>query len=291
MDIYVRDGSIIVSGVSCFDLARSCDCGQAFRWKNTGNGWFGVAGGRGATVRQTGETLIITPGKDKDVGFWLNYFDLYRNYQAIEDEVRCDATLGKCLDYASGIHIFNQDPFETLISFIISANNNIKRITGIVDRLCILAGEKHEGTTEYYSFPAPEAIAELTVEQLTAIGSGYRAPYIKDSAKMIADGYGQKRTAEIPGSGAKGCGLRTAVLTGPCGRISVGRMDEARHAAHVLPRRRTGEKGHGGPDSRPRPKQRHIATIHIPIRKREYVAIWNRRDGTDPLPFFECHPG
>ena len=48
MDIYVRDGSIIVSGVSCFDLARSCDCGQAFRWKNTGNGWFGVAGGRGA---------------------------------------------------------------------------------------------------------------------------------------------------------------------------------------------------------------------------------------------------
>lgn len=183
MDIYVRDGSIIVSGVSCFDLARSCDCGQAFRWKNTGNGWFGVAGGRGATVRQTGETLIITPGKDKDVGFWLNYFDLYRNYQAIEDEVRCDATLGKCLDYASGIHIFNQDPFETLISFIISANNNIKRITGIVDRLCILAGEKHEGTTEYYSFPAPEAIAELTVEQLTAIGSGYRAPYIKDSAK------------------------------------------------------------------------------------------------------------
>ena len=106
MDIYVRDGSIIVSGVSCFDLARSCDCGQAFRWKNTGNGRFGVAGGRGATVRQTGETLIITPGKDKDVGFWLNYFDLYRNYQAIEDEVRCDATLGKCLDYASGIHIF-----------------------------------------------------------------------------------------------------------------------------------------------------------------------------------------
>lgn len=65
MDIYVRDGSIIVSGVSCFDLARSCDCGQAFRWKNTGNGWFGVAGGRGATVRQTGETLIITPGRIK----------------------------------------------------------------------------------------------------------------------------------------------------------------------------------------------------------------------------------
>ena len=203
MDIYVRDGSIIVSGVSCFDLARSCDCGQAFRWKNTGNGWFGVAGGRGATVRQTGETLIITPGKDKDVGFWLNYFDLYRNYQAIEDEVRCDATLGKCLDYASGIHIFNQDPFETLISFIISANNNIKRITGIVDRLCILAGEKHEGTTEYYSFPAPEAIAELTVEQLTAIGSGYRAPYIKSSARMIADGYELETLRNMPTAAAR----------------------------------------------------------------------------------------
>ena len=72
-----------------------------------------------------------------------------------------------------------------------------------MDRLCILAGEKHEGTTEYYSFPAPEAIAELTVEQLTAIGSGYRAPYIKDSAKMIADGYELETLRNVPTAAAR----------------------------------------------------------------------------------------
>ena len=72
-----------------------------------------------------------------------------------------------------------------------------------MDRLCILAGEKHEGTTEYYSFPAPEAIAELTVEQLTAIGSGYRAPYIKGSARMIADGYELETLRNVPTAAAR----------------------------------------------------------------------------------------
>ena len=181
----VTVGVTRISTFVSFDLARSCDCGQAFRWKNTGNGWFGVAGGRGATVRQTGETLIITPGKDKDVGFWLNYFDLYRNYQAIEDEVRCDATLGKCLDYASGIHIFNQDPFETLISFIISANNNIKRIKGIISRLCDNFGEDKG---DYRAFPTAERIAACSLEDLAVLRSGFRAKYILDAAQKISSG-------------------------------------------------------------------------------------------------------
>ena len=133
--------------------------------------------------------MTITPGTDADIGFWLNYLDLYRDYQAIEDGVAQDSVLSPCLGYASGIHIFNQDPFETLISFIISANNNIKRITGIVERLCALAGTLVEGEIPYYTFPTPTAIAALSEKQLTDIGSGYRAPYIKKSAAMIADGY------------------------------------------------------------------------------------------------------
>ena len=60
MDIYVRDGWIIVSGVSCFDLARSCDCGQAFRWKNTGNGWFGVQAA-GSYSKQSGRNSDYNP--------------------------------------------------------------------------------------------------------------------------------------------------------------------------------------------------------------------------------------
>lgn len=211
----IKDNSIIISDVKCFDMARSSNCGQAFRWKSLNDGWFGVAGDKGALITQSGETLTIAPGTDADIGFWLNYLDLYRDYQAIEDEVAGDSVLSPCLGYASGIHIFNQDPFETLISFIISANNNIKRITGIVERLCELAGNRIEGEIPYYTFPTPEAIAALSEQQLTAIGSGYRAPYIKKTAEMIAAGYdleplrkmdtpaARKELLQFPGVGPK----------------------------------------------------------------------------------------
>lgn len=200
MDICLKNDTITVSGVRCFDLARSCACGQAFRWSEKDGDWFGVAGNKGVEVRQENDRLTITPGTDGDIGFWLDYFDLYRDYAAIENDVRNDAVLGPCLDYAGGIHIFNQEPFETLISFIISANNNIKRITGIVERLCVLAGEKRQG---YYAFPSPEMIAGLTVEQLEGIGSGYRAPYIKKTAAMVADGYDLEALRNIGTAEAK----------------------------------------------------------------------------------------
>ncbi len=189
----IKDGAIHITGVNCFDMARSACCGQAFRWKSSGDGWFGVAGERGVLITQQEDELTISPGTDEDIGFWLNYLDLYRDYQAIEAQVAMDRVLSPCLGYASGIHIFNQAPFETLISFIISANNNIKRITGIVERLCQLAGHRVEGKIPYYTFPEPEAIAALSEQQLTGIGAGYRAPYIKKSAGMVAAGYDLQR--------------------------------------------------------------------------------------------------
>ena len=103
-----------------------------------------------------------------------------------------------CLPGATGIRVFNQEPFEALISFIISANNNIKRISGIIDRLCALAGERLElDGTEMYAFPSPDAIASLSVDRLTAIGAGYRAPYIIESAKKIADGYDLEKLRDM----------------------------------------------------------------------------------------------
>lgn len=200
LKVSAGDGALRISGIACFDLARSCCCGQSFRWRQEGESWRGVAGDRGVTLTQQGDTLTITPAAGEDAGFWLNYFDLGRDYQAIEEEVAADAVLSRCMGYASGIHIFNQEPFETLISFIISANNNIKRIMGIVERLCALAGQEREG---YYCFPTPEAIAALSVEQLTAIGSGYRAPYIQKSAAMVAAGYDLEGLRNLPLAAAR----------------------------------------------------------------------------------------
>ena len=141
-------------------------------------------------VRRAGDELMIRPCEESSIKDCIVYFDLERDYKAMERLISDDPRLNICLPCAEGIRVFNQDPFEALISFIISANNNIKRISGIIERLCRLAGEKicFDGE-EIYSFPSPERIADLSIEELKDIGTGYRAPYIKASAKRIADGY------------------------------------------------------------------------------------------------------
>lgn len=198
MKYEIKDRKLIITGVDNFDLYKSADCGQAFRWKRCA---FDEAGGekcaftcvlRGRALRaaEIEHGLTVFPCDAGDEAFYINYFDLERDYSAIERLIAADPRLAVCLPGANGIRVFNQDPFEALISFIISANNNIKRISGIIDRLCALAGEKLDfDGQEFYSFPSPEAVAALSVEQLHRIGAGYRAPYIIDSAKRIADGY------------------------------------------------------------------------------------------------------
>ncbi|MEG1547961.1 MAG: DNA glycosylase [Clostridia bacterium] len=192
----VTDG-IIISGIDNLDIARSCACGQSFRWRKSDEGFFGVVRGRGVNVSQLGDTLHIRAAEEIDAAMWVDYFDLKRDYAAIERAIGADVRLRDCLPYATGIRVFNQEPFETLISFIISANNNIKRISGIIDRLCMLAGESKSNEYEYSAFPKPEAIANLSLQQLEQIGSGYRAPFIKRSAAMIADGYELERLSEL----------------------------------------------------------------------------------------------
>lgn len=191
MEIRFENNTLIISGIDGFDLAKSCACGQAFRWKENSDGsWQSVLHSRPVKVKQNGSILSVYPCREGDEQLFIDYFDLERNYAPIVDFVTCDSTLCVCMPCASGIRVFNQEPFEALISFIISANNNIKRISGIVERLCRLAGEELELDGEtLYAFPKPERIAALTVEELKDIGAGYRAPYIKASAQRIVDGY------------------------------------------------------------------------------------------------------
>ncbi|MDR0840495.1 MAG: DNA-3-methyladenine glycosylase 2 family protein [Christensenellaceae bacterium] len=210
--------SLLFEQINNFDLAKSCACGQAFRWEalpaQAGVTLRrGVVRGRAVTVRQAGGNLTITPGRLQDTPLWADYFDLERDYAAIEALLRADARLSPTLDAAQGIHIFNQEPFETLISFIISANNNIGRITGIIGRLCALAGEPIDGGG--YAFPTPRAMAALTQAQLRDIGAGYRAPFLLQSARSVAEGFAleplgalpleqaQKALCALPGVGPK----------------------------------------------------------------------------------------
>lgn len=186
----IKNNTAIISGIDRISLIRACACGQAFRWIKEGDGFFGVAGERGVFAQQDDNTLKLFPCTQADLPYWLSYFDLERDYAAIEQLLLDDDELARCVNAASGIRVFNQQPFETLITFIISANNNIKRIAGIVERLCTAAGEKRSVLgKEYFAFPSPTAIAMLSEKDLLALGAGYRAPYIKASAEKVADGY------------------------------------------------------------------------------------------------------
>lgn len=198
-DYEIKNGTLTVRGIDRIDIERSCACGQSFRWKKDGDGFVAPAPGRVVRVCQNDCDISIYPCKKGEEKDWLAYFDLDRDYAAIEKRLSVDEQLSMCIGSASGIRVFAQEPFETLITFIISANNNIGRIAGIVERLCALCGEKAEfDGKEYYLFPKPESIAALEESELVRIGSGYRAPYIKKSAAIIAGGYQLEKLRDMP---------------------------------------------------------------------------------------------
>ncbi|MBR4859556.1 MAG: DNA-3-methyladenine glycosylase 2 family protein [Clostridia bacterium] len=173
---------------SCFDLARTLDCGQAFRWVQTAeNEWHGVAFGRPLTLSQEGNEITFIGTDEEDFeNIWKPYFDLDRNYGELCERLSADPHLKKAVEECSGIRLLKQEPWEAICSFIISANNNIPRIKGIIDRLCRLLGENLGG--DDYSFPTPEKIAEAGVEGIAPIRAGFRAKYIIDAAQKVANG-------------------------------------------------------------------------------------------------------
>ncbi|WP_044975985.1 DNA glycosylase [Ruminococcus sp. HUN007] len=178
MDYRVTDNGIIVSQ-NCFDLAQTLDCGQAFRWSRRPDGAFeGDFLNEHLVISQqsSDEFLLHGVSEEKFLGVWKDYFDLDTDYSAFIERFSDDETLSQAAEFASGIRILRQDPWETLCSFIISQNNNIPRIKGIIGRLC----EKYSG------FPDYSTLAEETAESLAFLRAGFRAKYIEDAAKRIA---------------------------------------------------------------------------------------------------------
>lgn len=184
MKINFVNNDIIVSDVSCFSLSLSLDCGQAFRWKRYGDIWQGVVCDKVLNVSQDGENIIFHNTTKDDLTFFTDYFDLNRNYENIVGILSRDPYLNiACREYY-GIRILKQQPWEALCSFIISANNNIPRIKGIIERLCIYFGKELQESL--YSFPSPIVLAELSADDLAPIRAGFRAKYIIDAARKVA---------------------------------------------------------------------------------------------------------
>lgn len=172
---------------SCaFDTVHIFECGQCFRWSRDDSGVYtGVASGRVCHIKD--RELICESGDEE---FWHRYFDFDTDYAQIHSELlKTDAGLEKCIKFGSGIRILRQDVWETIISFIISANNNIPRIKKIIETLCRMYGDEIlDGDKIYYSFPSPEKLAKLKPEDLAPLRAGYRDKYILDAAQKIASG-------------------------------------------------------------------------------------------------------
>lgn len=177
----VGDGIITVHDTTDFSPERILECGQIFRYERQGENYKVIANNRLCTLIKDGDCVII---KCDDTDYFVNYFDLDRDYREIRDKV---AGLGyeDEVNYGRGIRILRQEPFEMLISFIISANNHIPRIRATIERLSIRYGADCGG---YYAFPTAEALSGATVEELRLLGLGYRAEYILSTAQAVRDG-------------------------------------------------------------------------------------------------------
>lgn len=170
------------------DLEKTFECGQCFRWNADEKGVYrGLAYGHCARLWRQGEDIFIYT--DMDERFWREYFDLERDYAQISLAFLDGGYLQRCTEYGMGIRILRQEPWEALCSFIISQCNNIKRIKGIVERLCQLYGEAIDFDGQrFYSFPPAERLASLSLEELAPLRCGYRAEYIITAAMAVASG-------------------------------------------------------------------------------------------------------
>lgn len=186
-ETYFEDNKVYIKNIKNFDLAQTLDCGQAFRFRENADGsWCGVAKGKYIELRLKDGDLIIYGSDKKDFEeIWKDYFDLDRDYEGIIKSISVNETIKKAANFGSGIRLLNQDPWEALCSFIISQNNNIPRIKGIIERLCEAFGEKCGNS---FTFPEAKTISKLKVEDLSFLRAGFRAKYIIDAAQKVANG-------------------------------------------------------------------------------------------------------
>ncbi len=180
-----------LNNIPSFNSKHIFECGQCFRWDEESDGSYtGIVRKNVINVKQVENRVKFSSyGVDNLEKLVINYFDLARNYEEIKDKLsKIDEHLARSIEYGNGIRILNQDLWETIISFIISANNNIPRIKGIINRISKNYGEKIEWNgKEYYTFPTVEELSKASVEELRALGLGFRDVRVYETTRKILE--------------------------------------------------------------------------------------------------------
>lgn len=207
-------------------LRDTLPSGQCFRFSECNGVWTVKAGvGKDLRVLRVSQD-DLSPITDNP--FWADYFDLGTDYDAMKKEFsKISPFMAEACDYAPGIRILNQDPWEALCSFVVSQNNNIKRIMGIISRMCDFYGAG--------GFPTVESLVDAREDDLRRLGLGFRAPYIVNTARAVHDGgiyLDALKTLPIDGARAmlmkvKGIGPKVAdcALLFGCHRLDCFPMD------------------------------------------------------------------
>ena len=182
--IKINEDSIVIEGVKNFKLKQTFECGQCFRFhKISDTNYITVAFERVIELEEDGDNIIIYNSNEDDVkNIWIKYFDLERDYSAIKEELAKDDLLKKSVEFGPGIRILNQNPFEILISFIVSARNSIPSIMKTINKISAKWGRKIEYKGEiYYAFPTVEQIKDASLEEIQETGASFRSKYIIDT--------------------------------------------------------------------------------------------------------------
>lgn len=191
MNIIEKDNQIILEGISeDFEPKHVFECGQCFRWLREDDGSYtGVVQGKVINVKKENDLIIFDNTNKEDFeNIWFDYFDLGRNYGEIKKQLKVmDEYLEKATEFGKGIRILQQDGWEMLISFIISANNRIPMIQRAINNLSERYGKfigEYRGK-KYYAFPTPEELSTVSVEDIRACQTGFRDKYIKSVVDYV----------------------------------------------------------------------------------------------------------
>jgi N-glycosylase/DNA lyase len=180
----------IITNTTDFSPALIFECGQCFRFTPVEDGVYrGAAHGKVLTLTETSKGIELDCTQEDFDNIWSGFFDLELDYEKVRGQICISEFMTEAVEFGRGIRILKQDFWEALCSFIISQCNNIPRIRGIIERLAgCPAGQCGGAAPEPPIFPSPEIIAALTVEDLRKLGTGYRAEYILNAARAVADG-------------------------------------------------------------------------------------------------------
>ena len=199
-NVVEQQNSIIIEDVKDFNIKQILECGQCFRWERiTDTNYIIVAFRRVIEVVQEGNKVIIYNTNMKDFNeIWKSYFDLDRDYGVIKEELSKDELLRKSVEFGYGIRILNQDPFEILISFIISARNSFPSIMKTIKKISEKWGDKLEYKGNiYYAFPTPEQLKKATLDEIKETGASFRSKYIVDTIGNVNAAIEAKQKGEL----------------------------------------------------------------------------------------------